>query len=158
MREAVELRPAGPADDELLFRIYASTRAQELAVLAWDGPAEEEFLRGQFAAQRASYERYPGRSDQIVLVGGEPAGRLCLARGEREIAVVDIALLPRFRGRGVGSALLRDVLDEAAAAGKRVRIHVERSNPALRLYQRLGFRVVADLGVYLRLDYVKTAS
>ena len=158
MREAVELRPAGPADDELLFRIYASTRAQELAVLAWDGVAEEAFLRGQFAAQRASYERYPGRSDHVVLVGGEPAGRLCLARGEREIAVVDIALLPRFRGRGVGSALLRGVLDEAAAADKRVRIHVERSNPALRLYQRLGFRVVADLGVYLRLDYVKTAS
>jgi ribosomal protein S18 acetylase RimI-like enzyme len=158
MHEAVELRPVGPADDELLFRIFASTRERELAVLALAGSDGEAFLRQQYAAQRASYERYPGRSDQVVLIAGEPAGRLFLARGEREIAVVDVALLPEHRGRGVGTALLRGVIDEAAAAGKRVRIHVERSNPALRLYRRLGFEEVADRGVYLQLDYVKTAS
>jgi ribosomal protein S18 acetylase RimI-like enzyme len=158
MREAVELRPVGPADGELLFRIYASTRAQELAVLALDRAAEEAFLRVQLAAQSAAYERYTGRSNRLVVVDGEPVGRLDVARGEREIVVLDISLLPEHRGRGIGTALLRDVLAEAAAAGKRVRIHVERSNPALRLYRRLGFREVADLGMHLQLDYVKTAS
>jgi ribosomal protein S18 acetylase RimI-like enzyme len=159
--DGLELRPVRPGDDELLFRIYASTRAQELAVLAWDDAAKEAFLRGQFAAQAASYERYPGRSRHVVLLGGEPVGRLYLARTEGEIRIIDVALLPEHRGRGIGTALLGDVLAEAAAARKHVRIHVERSNPALRLYRRLGFREVGDLGVYLQLEwapYVKTAS
>jgi ribosomal protein S18 acetylase RimI-like enzyme len=159
--DGIELRPVGPGDGELLQRIYAGARAQELAVLPWDDAAKAAFLRAQLAAQSAAYERYPGRSNRLVVVDGEPVGRLDVARGEREIAVLDISLLPEHRGRGIGTALLRDVLDEAAVAGKRVRVHVERSNPALRLYRRLGFTEVADLGAFLRLEaapYVKTAS
>jgi ribosomal protein S18 acetylase RimI-like enzyme len=159
--DGLELRPVGRGDDELLLRIYASTRSHELAALPWDDAAKEAFLRAQLAAQAASYERYPGRSHQVVLLGGEPVGRLYLARTEQELLILDVSLLPEHRGRGIGTALLRAVLDEAAAAGKRVRLHVERSNRALRLYRRLGFREVADLGVYLQLDwapYVKTAS
>jgi ribosomal protein S18 acetylase RimI-like enzyme len=158
---SLELRPAGPGDGELLLRIYAGTRAQELAVLPLDDAAKAAFLRAQLTAQSAAYDQNPGRSNRLVVVDGEPVGRLDVARGEREIMVLDISLLPEHRGRGIGTAVLREVLDEAAAARKRVRIHVERSNPALRLYRRLGFSEVADLGVYLRLEaapYVKTAS
>jgi ribosomal protein S18 acetylase RimI-like enzyme len=159
--DGLELRPVGPGDDELLLRIYAGTRAQELAGVPWDDAAKAAFLRAQLAAQSAAYGHRPGRSNRLVVVRGEPVGRLDVARGEHEIAVLDISLLPEYRGRGIGTALLREVLDEAAAAGKRVRVHVERSNRALRLYRRLGFSEVADLGVYLRLEaapYVKTAS
>jgi ribosomal protein S18 acetylase RimI-like enzyme len=159
--DGLQLRPVGAGDGELLLRIYAGTRAQELVVLPWDDAAKAAFLRAQLAAQSAAYAQYPGRSNRLVVLGGEPVGRLDVARGEREIMVLDISLLPEHRGRGIGTALLRDVLDEAAAAGKRVRLHVARSNPALRLYRRLGFREVADLGVDLRLEaapYVKTGS
>jgi ribosomal protein S18 acetylase RimI-like enzyme len=147
--DALELRPVRAGDDELLFRIYVGTRAEELAVVPWDDAAKEAFLRQQFAAQSASYERYSGRSYQVVLVDGEPVGRLYLARTEGEILIVEIGLLPEHRGRGIGTALLRDVLAEADATGKRVAIHVERLNPALALYERLGFRVAEDKGVYL---------
>ncbi len=159
--DGLALRPVGPGDDELLLRVHAGTRAQELAVLPWDDAAKEAFLRAQLAAQSASYERYPSRSHQVVLLGGEPVGRLYLARTDREVLILDISLLPEHRCRGIGTALLRDVLDEAASAGKRVRIHVERSNRALRLYRRLGFSLVEDKGVYLLLEaapQVKTAS
>jgi ribosomal protein S18 acetylase RimI-like enzyme len=156
--DGLGLRPVRDGDGELLFRIYASTRAEELAAVPWTDAAKDAFLRQQFAAQAASYEQYAGRSHQIVLLHDEPVGRLYLARADDEIRIVDIAVLPEYRGRGIGTALLRGVLDEAASAGRRVSIHVERSNPALRLYRRLGFSEVADLGVYLRLDYVKTAS
>jgi ribosomal protein S18 acetylase RimI-like enzyme len=95
----------------------------------------------------------------VVLIDREPAGRLYLNRGDSEIRIVDIALLPEHRGKGVGSALLRDLLAEADAHGKRVTIHVERMNPALRLYERLGFSVAEDKGVYLFLErQLKTAS
>jgi ribosomal protein S18 acetylase RimI-like enzyme len=142
----VTLRPARPDDRELLYGIYASTRVEELANVPWDDEAKEGFLRAQFDAQdRWWREHYEGASFDVVLVDGEPAGRLYTFATEDEIRIVDIALLPAFRGSGIGSALLRDVL----ADGRRVTIHVERMNPALRLYERLGFKLAEDRGVYL---------
>jgi GNAT superfamily N-acetyltransferase len=159
----VALRPVQPADEELLFGVYASTRVEELSVVAWDEAQKEAFLRAQFEAQDHWYrEHYAGASLDVVVVDGEPCGRLYVYRSESEVRIVDIALLPEHRGDGVGTALLRDLLDEADAAGQRVTIHVERFNPALRLYERLGFTVAEDKGVYLLLErspaYVNTAS
>lgn len=159
----VTLRPADAGDEELLLRVYASTRAEELAVVPWDEAQKEAFLRAQFDAQDRWYrEHYTGASFDVVLVDGEPCGRLYVYRGEAEIRIVDIALLPEHRSNGVGSSLLRNLLGEADAAGKRVTIHVERFNTALRLYERLGFAVAEDKGMYLLLErlpaYVNTAS
>jgi ribosomal protein S18 acetylase RimI-like enzyme len=85
----------------------------------------------------------------IVAPGGEPAGRLYVARWEDEIRIVDIALLPDFRGRGLGTALLEDLMAEADAAGKPLSIHVEQNNPARSLYDRLGFEEAGEFGVYV---------
>ena len=151
--DGLTLRPAEPRDDEFLYRVYAGTRAEELAVVPWDEAQKEAFLRSQFDAQSRWYrEHYARATYEIVLVDGEPAGRLYLHRGETEIRIVDIALLPEHRGNGVGTSLLSDLLAEADAAGKRVTIHVERFNPALRLYERLGFSVAEDKGAYLFLE------
>jgi ribosomal protein S18 acetylase RimI-like enzyme len=160
MSSVVELLPVAPGDEQFLYRVYASTRTEELASVAWDEVQKDAFLRAQFDAQDRWYrEHYSRASFDVVLVDGEPAGRLYLNRGDSEIRIVDIALLPEHRGKGVGSALLRDLLAEADARGKRVTIHVERMNPALRLYERLGFSVAEDKGVYLFLErQLKTAS
>jgi ribosomal protein S18 acetylase RimI-like enzyme len=107
----------------------------------------------QFDAQDAWWhEHYADASFDVVLVDGEPAGRLYVHRGDRDIRIVDVALLPEHRGNGVGTSLIRDLLAEADAAEKSVTIHVERMNPALRLYERLGFSVAEDKGVYLFLE------
>jgi ribosomal protein S18 acetylase RimI-like enzyme len=144
------LRPVEAGDRELLYRVYASTRAEELAAVPWDEAEKDAFLRAQFDAQDTWYrEHYSRARFDVVEVGGEPVGRLYVHRGADEIRIVDIALLPEHRGNGVGTALLRELLAEADAAGKRVTIHVERLNPALRLYERLGFEVAEDKGVYL---------
>lgn len=149
----VELRPVEPGDEEFLYRVYASTRAEELAVVPWDETQKDGFLRSQFAAQdRWYHEHYTRASYGIVLIDSEPAGRLYLHRGESEIRIVDIALLPEHRGKGVGTSLLRALLTEADESGTRVTIHVERLNPALRTYERLGFSVAEDKGVYLLLE------
>jgi ribosomal protein S18 acetylase RimI-like enzyme len=150
------LRPVEPDDREFLYRVYASTRTEELAAVPWDDAQKDAFLRAQFDAQDAWWgENYGGASFDVIVVDGEPAGRLYLHRGDTEIRIVDMALLPEHRGKGIGTRLLRDVIAE----GKRVTIHVERMNPALRLYERLGFEVAEDKGVYLFLErQVKTAS
>ena len=151
---AVALRPAAPEDRELLFRVYASTREEELAPVPWPPEAKETFLRQQFDAQDAWWRtNYAGATFDVVVVDGRDAGRLYLWEGPTEVRIVDVALLPQARRGGVGTELLRDVRRRAAAAGKAVTIHVERMNPALALYERLGFRLVEDKGVYLFLSW-----
>jgi ribosomal protein S18 acetylase RimI-like enzyme len=88
----------------------------------------------------------------VILSDDHPAGRLYVARWREEIRIVDIALLSEHRGMGIGTQLLRDLISESEDSGKPLSIHVERFNPALRLYERLGFRAVADKGVYLLME------
>jgi ribosomal protein S18 acetylase RimI-like enzyme len=149
----VILRPSGDEDRAFLCLVYASTRWEELEPVPWTAGQKEAFLRQQFEAQDADYRRnYDSASFDVIEVEGVPAGRLYVDRGADEIRIVDISLLPRFRGSGIGTRLLRDLLDEAAGSGKRLSIHVEKHNPALRLYERLGFVPVADRGVYLLME------
>jgi ribosomal protein S18 acetylase RimI-like enzyme len=154
MSTAVSLRPIVPDDEPLLYRIYASTRAEELKQIPWDDAQKEAFLRQQFTAQHTYYtEQFSEATFDVVLVGDEPAGRLYVDRREDEFRIVDIALLPEFRGRGIGSALLRDLFEEAAAAKKPVRIHVEPYNPARDLYERLGFRTIGQTGAHVLMEW-----
>jgi GNAT superfamily N-acetyltransferase len=158
-RPPIDLRPAGPADAEFLYRVYASTRYEELAPLCWEPAQVEAFLRMQFRAQDAHYrQHYPDAAFDVILLGGVPAGRLYVDRWPDQIRVMDITLLPEFRGAGVGTLLLTRLQAEATADGRRVSIHVERFNPARRLYQRLGFIPAGSTGVYDLLEWVSTLS
>jgi ribosomal protein S18 acetylase RimI-like enzyme len=148
------LRAITPEDDSFLAGVYASTRADELAPTGWNDEEKALFCRRQFDAQSAHYAaNYPGASFQVIERESRPIGRLYVARWDKEIRIVDITLLPEFRGAGIGTKLLRELQDEARTAGKSLTIHVERFNRALELYQRLGFRQVEDKGVYLLLQW-----
>jgi len=152
--EPLELRPVTGADAEFLFQVYASTRAEELARVNWDAAQREHFLRGQFAAQSQHYTtQYPGAEFQVILAEGQTAGRLYVHRRTEEIRVMDIALLPTFRQRGLGTALLKELLAEGARTNRPVTIHVEIFNPARHWYERLGFQPVAENGVYLLMEW-----
>ena len=137
------------ADLPFLGKLYASTRADELAVTGWTAEVKAAFLEQQFRAQHAHYQQYYPEADWLVTMrAGDDVGRLYIERWPSQHCVIDIAFLPEHRSRGLGEALLRDLMDEAAAAAKDVSIHVEKFNPAMRLYKRLGFTTVEDKGVY----------
>jgi len=145
----ITFRPIGPEDLEFLYQVYASTRADELAVVDWDDAQKDAFLRLQFNAQHEAYqETYEGDDFLMILLDDQPIGRLYIGRWQKEIRIIDIALLPEYRNRGIGGAILQDILAEGARTGKPVTIHVEMFNPALRLYERLGFRQLEERGVY----------
>jgi ribosomal protein S18 acetylase RimI-like enzyme len=137
------------ADLPFLARVYASTRAEEMAVTPMTAAQKAAFLDAQFQLQHAHYQKYYPEADWLVTMrDGEDVGRLYLERWPSQHRIIDIAFLPEYRGRGSGEALLRDLMDEAAAAAKDVSIHVEKHNPAMRLYRRLGFVAEEDKGVY----------
>jgi ribosomal protein S18 acetylase RimI-like enzyme len=148
------LRPVEPADMLFLLEVYHGTREDELALTDWDDVQKRAFVEQQFRAQDRYYRaNYANATYQVILVDGLPAGRLYIARWPDEIRIMDIALLPGFRGRGIGTHLLEELRLEAVTAGKPLRIHVERFNPALSLYARLGFRMVEERGVNLFLEW-----
>jgi ribosomal protein S18 acetylase RimI-like enzyme len=145
----VALRPATDADRAFLLALYASTRDDELSQVAWPEGQREAFVQMQFDLQDTQYRRNnPEGTFDVVEIDGTPAGRLYVDRRADDIRIVDIALLPEFRGDGIGSRLIGEVLAEARASGRTVSIHVEVHNPAARLYERLGFVAVSEQGVY----------
>lgn len=149
----IALRPVGPDDRDFLLQVYASTREEELAQVPWSEGEKEAFLRHQFDAQDRHYrEHYEGASFDVVELDGVPVGRLYVARWPDEIRIMELSLLPEHRGAGIGTRLVRSILDEATRAGVRTSVHVEHENPARRLYERLGFAHVADVGVYRLLE------
>jgi GNAT superfamily N-acetyltransferase len=152
-KSGITLRPIAGADLPFLERVYASTREQELALTDWTDAQKRDFVAMQFAAQHRYYqEHYTRTAFCVVILGDQPVGRLYVDIGAAEIRIVDIALLPEARGRGLGGALLGAVLREAERLGLPARIHVEMFNPALRLYQRLGFRPADTTGVYYLME------
>lgn len=155
----ITLRPEEAGDEEFLNHLYATTREAEMTLVPWNEAQKDDFLRMQFRAQREHYQRYyPGASFQVIEIDGKAAGRLYIERWESEIRVMDICLLPKFRGQGVGGQLLGEILEEGQRQGKTVTIHVEQYNPARRLYDRLGFEIIEDKGVYLLMRWTPSAA
>jgi ribosomal protein S18 acetylase RimI-like enzyme len=155
----ISLRQATAQDAEFFYRLYASTRWEELAQTNWSDEQKAQFCAMQFHAQTADYgANYPHAQFSVIERQGEPAGRLIVDRRERAIHIIDIALIPEMRGQGTGTHLLGELMNEATLAGQPLSIHVETFNPALRLYQRLGFRPIEDKGVYLLMEWTPGAE
>lgn len=150
----IALRPMTGADLPFLAQVYTSTREEELAFVDWTPDQQAAFLDQQFRAQHQYYqEHYTGASFDIILSQGVPIGRLYVARWSDQIRIMDIALLPAYRNQGIGSLLLADLMEEASRSNKPLTIHVEKYNPALTLYHRLGFIDTYDRGVYWFLEW-----
>ena len=120
-----------------------------MALLDWNGQEKQDFLQMQFNAQHSYYHDQFKQADFDIIEQDRLAiGRLYVDRREDEIRIIDIALLPEYRGKGIGGGIMRTLIDEATGANRSVTIHVEHNNPAMRLYQQLGFSHVSDEGVY----------
>ncbi|HEU4887236.1 MAG TPA: GNAT family N-acetyltransferase [Thermoanaerobaculia bacterium] len=154
MHETISLRPETDDDLEFTARLYASTREEELRPVDWPDEQKVAFLRQQFDAQRLHYrQHYDFAEFWIIVDDGVPVGRLYIHRHGNDVRLMDIGLMPDHRGRGIGEMLVKRILDAAAAEGKSVSIHVEMFNPAMSLYQRLGFKQIDTYGVYHLMEW-----
>lgn len=147
------LRPFRADDQEFLFRLYAGTRRHEIAAFGWPEAQQQAFLRMQFNAQQRWYEMSYGQADhQIIEHDGAPIGRLMVLRQPTSVLLVDIALLPEFRGQGIGGELIRKLIEECDQQKLPLRLQVQRVNPAQRLYERLGFRNTGEDQMYFQME------
>ncbi len=154
---ALSLRPATSADGPFLLNLFATTRADELSLMNWD--QKQTFIAMQFEAQSQHHVmNYPHAENRIILWNDEPVGRLLLDRGELELTLVDIALLPAHRNTGIGTGLIQDIVKEAVAAAKPIRLHVFSASAAKRLYERMGFSQIGEDAAYLEMLWVPPVS
>ena len=159
MHETISLRPETDDDLEFTAALYASTREEELRPVQWSDEQKAAFLRQQFDAQRMHYrQNYDAAEFSIIVDDGVPVGRLYIHRNGDDVRLMDIGLMPDHRGRGLGEMLVRRILDAAATEGNTVSIHVEMYNPAMRMYQRLGFQQIDTYGVYHLMEWRPGAS
>lgn len=151
------LRPVTAEDDEFLLTVYTSSREEELAQVVWAEGQKDAFVRWQFEMQRREYDaHFPDARYEVILVEGRPAGRIWVGSDDKEIRLLDIALLKEFQNRGIGTFLLRRLMDEAAAANKLLRHMVFILNTeAQRFYERLGFVVFEEVGAYKHMEWKK---
>lgn len=152
-RQSLRLRPVTPADREFLRALYRSTREQELAPVPWTEEAKRVFLDSQFDLQDAEYRRaYPAGHFDVIELDDAPVGRLYVHEGPCDSRIVDLALVPESRGKGIGTQLLAALAHDADRRRRTLSIHVESFNlGARRLYERIGFVLSEDKGVYLLL-------
>ncbi len=149
------LRPVMPEDEEFLLLLYAGTRARELDQAEWAEGQRYQFVRWQFEMQRREYQtRFPDAEYSLIVVDEKPAGRMWIGEDEQQIRLLDIAILPGFQNRGLGTLLLRHLIERASLAGKPLRHMVFVLNDdAHRFYERLGFVIIEDLGAYKHMEW-----
>ncbi len=134
------LRPAVASDDSFLRQLYRSTRDDLVGIAGIAKAQIDDLIDFQFRAQRDSYTaEFPNATHDIVLLDGVPAGRLYVDHSRSVHRLVDIALLPEYQGRGIGTALIRGAQKTACEDSARVRLHVRPGSAAEALYRRLGF-------------------
>jgi ribosomal protein S18 acetylase RimI-like enzyme len=150
----ISLRAAGAEDRGFLLRLYAGTREEEMAAWGWSAAQREAFVEMQFTARERSYEvLYPRAERQIVLLGNAPVGAMIVCREPAGMRLVDIAMLPDQRNRGLGASLIGGLIAEAARAGAPLKLSVMRGNRTIRLYERLGFVRTGEDEMYIQMEH-----
>jgi len=154
LSKKISLTQQTEEDIAFLRRLYLLVRREEMAATGWNEAQITVFLEGQFTAQYRHYAlHYADAFYSIIRHGDEPIGRLALFSNNGDIRIVDIALLPEWRSRGIGTDLIQAIFAQARETSQTVSIHVEQFNPAQTLYNRLGFRKCGENGPYWLMEW-----
>lgn len=150
MKDKVKLRVALPEEEDTLYSLFVSTRKNEFAILELDEQQIEGLLRMQYDAQKASYKhQFPNAKYEIIMYEGVGIGRLITEVQQEAIHLIDIFIIPEYRGRGICTALLGELQRIAVELRLLIELNVLMGNPAQRLYERCGFVVMDETSPYL---------
>ena len=151
----LQLRPERPDDQAFRYQLFCDSRLPEWDIVPLDPAVRARLMQHQFGAPTGTYAaRFPKARFDIIERGGERIGRIIVNRPGTHVHIVDHAIVPRLRNRGIGTAIMHALMDEARAAALPVRLKVASSNdPSLRLYLRLGFVPIEEIPAYIELEW-----
>ncbi|MFZ7089904.1 GNAT family N-acetyltransferase [Primorskyibacter sp. 2E233] len=150
----VTFRSIQDSDRDFLFRLYASTREWEFELTKWTDADKQDFLERQFKTQDMAYRMSNlNATFCIIQMDGTDIGRLYVDRQDNCLRIIEFTLAPEWRGRGIGSDILRSLLNEAHGGKVPVRLSVMKNSPALALYLRHHFTRIADLPMHYELEW-----
>lgn len=151
---AIRVRPATPDDISFTRQLFAAVRSAEFDHMPLTATQKSILMTMQFEARQADYSRrYSCLEHSIIEVDDINAGQLIVDRDTARITLVDIALLEQYRGNGIGTRIISDIIEEAFNNDRRLTLHVAAHNQAIRLYERLGFEVVTSSAVYNEMEW-----
>jgi len=158
--QGVVLRTATKNDSELLYQVFLDSRIDlMLGITGWEQQQQDAFMYFQFNTQLDQYQKnYVDARFDVIVAEGNVIGNIYTAQTDGAIHLVDISLLPEQRNRGIGQALIQDLLDEATRIQKDVTLHVQQGNPAIHLYLRLGFFETGEQGIYKRMEWLPSSA
>ena len=151
----LRLAPEAPEDADFRYRLFCDSRLPEWYRVELPPEVRAQLMRHQFAAQTMTYrQRFPAARHDIIWLADERIGRIVVNRPGDQVHIVDHAIVPALRNQGIGTTIMRALMDEAATASLPVRLKVASSNdPSLRLYLRLGFTPIAEVPAYIELEW-----
>jgi ribosomal protein S18 acetylase RimI-like enzyme len=152
--EGLEFKAISEEDMAFLLYLYSTTRWQEVLQAPWDDEQRHAFLKQQFDAQHFHYQKHYLDAEYLVIIkDNQNIGRIYIDSGEASIGIIDIALIPEFKYKGIGTQILKEIIKDAQMSGRKIDIHVESFNPAYQWYENLGFKQVEDRGVYQYMEW-----
>lgn len=150
----IRLKKRSECDSAFLFHLFSQIKKAELHFDLYPEDISSQIFQMQFNAwEQMVHTNYPGCGDFLITCDSEKAGRLQVDRDSEEFRIINISLLPSFRNRGVGTKIIRDILAEARQKGKPVYLEVDKNNPAVKLYLRLGFKVCQENELKFSMKY-----
>ncbi|MBM7647793.1 ribosomal protein S18 acetylase RimI-like enzyme [Bacillus ectoiniformans] len=151
----IEMKMISPGEDgDFLFQLYASSRQNEVLLWGWSEEMTGQFLKMQYMAQLRSYVMQYGDVDtKLIYCDGDRVGRLLLSSDENKLRILDITIHPEYQNKGIGTFILKEMMETACVNQQSVRLSVLNGNPAQRLYERLGFVVVEDGDIYCKMEW-----
>ena len=151
--QMVSFRKIKASDLLFIEKVFRSTREKELESTNWSEQQKHAFVVMQSMAQEADYKKnFPDALFEIILFNKKPAGRVYTNETGNEIQLIDISLLPEYRGKGIGTVILSGLIKRSEDKQIPVTLHVLPDNPALNLYQRMGFKHIGDSGLHWLLE------
>lgn len=153
----VTLRDAGPEDIQFLAQLYRDTRRNEVNAWGWPQEQQELFLKMQFDAQRRSHQAtFPDATDRIICVGNVAVGHMLVGFEPGGMRLIDIALLDEYRNQGIGTQLIRQLMQDCEEQDRVLRLQVLQGNPAIRLYCRAGFVQSSADPMYVQMEWMSS--
>lgn len=150
----ITMRAAAPEEESFWKEVFFDAARERFSIHNLAPLQLDALLEMQYAAQRADYERkYPRAENNVILYGGEPVGRAILSTESGELHLADIAVLSRYRNLGIGTEILNQLFRRSRRAKMPVTLFVERHNRAVRLYEKLGFKITDEELLHFRMEW-----